>query len=313
MPWCPKCRVEFRPGFARCTDCDVALVASLDEAPPSAAEEPESAPEHGVWFWADGPEVARVIEGALNAHSIPCLEPARAPDGRWRVLVALDYLSAASHVLTAAPGIAADPSADEIVYRRIDPARDETIRDHPVLRVPLPDLRARVAQVMPDLQKCALRGNGDVRERAVQLLFQLDTPGRQAWLDLLLPFIDEGWLPGVGALLHEHRKLKQPGPVEPTAAWLDRLRAAFRSEKPEARAAATHVGGSLRLTALVPDLIALLRDEENAADADEALLQITGEDLGFDPELPEDERERIIAAREVWWQKRCHSSFPPRK
>jgi hypothetical protein len=29
---CPECETEYREGFTRCADCDVALVASLDEA-----------------------------------------------------------------------------------------------------------------------------------------------------------------------------------------------------------------------------------------------------------------------------------------
>lgn len=33
MPWCPKCRTEYREGFAFCYDCEVDLVDSLDKAP----------------------------------------------------------------------------------------------------------------------------------------------------------------------------------------------------------------------------------------------------------------------------------------
>ena len=31
MPFCPKCRYEYRPGFVRCNDCDVDLVEALSE------------------------------------------------------------------------------------------------------------------------------------------------------------------------------------------------------------------------------------------------------------------------------------------
>jgi hypothetical protein len=30
--FCPQCRVEYRPGFTRCTDCDVDLVTVLPQA-----------------------------------------------------------------------------------------------------------------------------------------------------------------------------------------------------------------------------------------------------------------------------------------
>ncbi|HBL85219.1 MAG: hypothetical protein A2Y17_03220 [Clostridiales bacterium GWF2_38_85] len=31
MPWCPKCRLEYREGFAKCSDCDSDLVEKLDD------------------------------------------------------------------------------------------------------------------------------------------------------------------------------------------------------------------------------------------------------------------------------------------
>jgi hypothetical protein len=31
MPFCPSCHCEYRPGFTRCSDCDVDLVESLSE------------------------------------------------------------------------------------------------------------------------------------------------------------------------------------------------------------------------------------------------------------------------------------------
>lgn len=37
MPFCPKCRGEYRPGYTWCVDCDVALV---DELPRFEAGEP---------------------------------------------------------------------------------------------------------------------------------------------------------------------------------------------------------------------------------------------------------------------------------
>ena len=31
--FCPECKCEYRPGFTRCSDCDVALVPQLPDAP----------------------------------------------------------------------------------------------------------------------------------------------------------------------------------------------------------------------------------------------------------------------------------------
>ena len=33
MPWCPKCRNEYKDGYTVCADCGTTLVASLDEGP----------------------------------------------------------------------------------------------------------------------------------------------------------------------------------------------------------------------------------------------------------------------------------------
>ncbi len=33
--FCPECRTEYRPGFVRCADCDLPLVAKLPPEPPA--------------------------------------------------------------------------------------------------------------------------------------------------------------------------------------------------------------------------------------------------------------------------------------
>lgn len=33
MPWCPKCKTEYRPGFDTCADCHVPLVDELPAEP----------------------------------------------------------------------------------------------------------------------------------------------------------------------------------------------------------------------------------------------------------------------------------------
>jgi hypothetical protein len=38
MPFCPSCQIEYRPGFTRCTDCDVELVPSLPQEAPAEGD-----------------------------------------------------------------------------------------------------------------------------------------------------------------------------------------------------------------------------------------------------------------------------------
>lgn len=56
MPWCPKCRNEYREGFSVCAECKVALVDSLEDA----IEQEEAPPEEGLV----PPETAAKEEGA---------------------------------------------------------------------------------------------------------------------------------------------------------------------------------------------------------------------------------------------------------
>jgi hypothetical protein len=56
--FCPKCGAEYREGFCRCADCDVALVDSLpDPSPEDAAG--------GEGVAVDLVEVARTQDGSL--------------------------------------------------------------------------------------------------------------------------------------------------------------------------------------------------------------------------------------------------------
>lgn len=66
--FCPECRAEYRPGFWRCTDCDVALVSSL---PPEEARAVLVADEIEV-FRSARPFEAEMVAGALEDQEIPC-------------------------------------------------------------------------------------------------------------------------------------------------------------------------------------------------------------------------------------------------
>ncbi len=67
MPFCPRCRIEYRPGFTRCSDCGVALVAELPE------EDVESTPGSRVVKLAVFPTVAEaaMLKDVLEEHHIP--------------------------------------------------------------------------------------------------------------------------------------------------------------------------------------------------------------------------------------------------
>jgi len=96
--YCPNCRSEYRPGFTRCKDCDVALVVELP-----LEETLEFVDLVEVLSTGDPGQVS-VIKSILEAEEIPYLAQgenfAMARNIPVRFLVPRDYLENAQGVLT---------------------------------------------------------------------------------------------------------------------------------------------------------------------------------------------------------------------
>lgn len=66
--FCPKCGDEYRPGFTRCTDCDVDLV---EKRPPNIED---AAPLELVTVLETGDQsMIAVARSVLEAANIPCI------------------------------------------------------------------------------------------------------------------------------------------------------------------------------------------------------------------------------------------------
>ena len=63
--FCPQCRVEYRPGFTRCTDCDVDLVTVLPPAEQPVSKTPSNAIGSLQILW-EGEDLA-LFENLLDA------------------------------------------------------------------------------------------------------------------------------------------------------------------------------------------------------------------------------------------------------
>lgn len=61
MPWCPKCKEEYREGFTVCADCGEELVDSLDEVCETEDDGDEAAVEYEEYDW-DAEEAAEEEE-----------------------------------------------------------------------------------------------------------------------------------------------------------------------------------------------------------------------------------------------------------
>ncbi len=70
MPYCPKCRSEYRPGVARCGECGVPLVESLPPEPEPWHPTPET--ELVVLCRGIEPGEAEVMREVLAQAGIAC-------------------------------------------------------------------------------------------------------------------------------------------------------------------------------------------------------------------------------------------------
>ena len=68
---CPKCKVEYRDGFTKCSDCDVALVDRLD---PSKQSAPSKQDRPALAWRGDDPVVFSAVLAALGDEEIPNYE-----------------------------------------------------------------------------------------------------------------------------------------------------------------------------------------------------------------------------------------------
>lgn len=76
MPWCPKCRVEYREGFNMCPDCEQELVDELqlgEESSKGYGYKYDNDEEVFLVSVADEIE-ADIIESLLGSHGIPVMK-----------------------------------------------------------------------------------------------------------------------------------------------------------------------------------------------------------------------------------------------
>lgn len=77
MPWCPRCRSEYREGFTTCSECNSDLVEKLEE---EKAE--KNIYDHEVYLTTVSNNIeADVLESLLNSYKIPLLRKYREAGG----------------------------------------------------------------------------------------------------------------------------------------------------------------------------------------------------------------------------------------
>ena len=74
--FCPRCRAEYRPGFHRCSDCDVELVDELPEDPASVDRKRVSELDHAelvvlrTYHYAIDAELAKTALDSVGIDSM---------------------------------------------------------------------------------------------------------------------------------------------------------------------------------------------------------------------------------------------------
>lgn len=111
--WCPSCGAEYRPGFTRCTDCDVDLVDELPReiGEPRADVDAAHLGSEPVEVYSGSRLDAELIRSVLEGSGIRCalwgtgssyIPETGAKHSRVRVMVRPEDMSRAQEVIDAA-------------------------------------------------------------------------------------------------------------------------------------------------------------------------------------------------------------------
>ncbi len=84
MPWCPKCKTEYREQFQRCSDCETELV---DELPDElTADKPRKEYDTEAFLVSAGSGMqADILESKLKFYGIPVMRKYRENGGYLKI------------------------------------------------------------------------------------------------------------------------------------------------------------------------------------------------------------------------------------
>ena len=299
MPFCPDCRQEFEAGFTQCADCERELVSSLE----GIDEVPETLPgteliEGELRLFAESSDLATGILQMLGRAGVPVYqydEPIRV-DGREVVQLAVpaDFEDGTFSQLRGLP-------YDEIevggavsrLYVRPDLREGEEAPE--LFEHSDEELVARGASIHGELAKLALGAAPDYRARAIGILDQMGPDGQAVLWGIVREGIEGRKLDLVSDFLFWLRAIKLSPPEDETNALLS-------DSDPDVRRMGVLILGKLvgegagrRLVPMLADPDEGIRDETI-----ELLFHLFGDDLGYDPEADEAEREQAIGR----WRKK---------
>ncbi len=137
MPWCPKCKAEYREGYVTCADCGEAL---LPGSPSSGGESPEPDPSDSLAVAAVVYDelTAAIMESQLRGQGIPFLRRYQGAGEVMRLYMGASFygieLLVPEHQLPQALevlGTAADPEEVSRQAMEAPPLEEEEWEEYP--------------------------------------------------------------------------------------------------------------------------------------------------------------------------------------
>ena len=311
MPFCPQCRHEFESHAADCPDCEVVLVEELVEG----GAEPQF--RLMLLLGADE-EVLDLLEQTLGRARIPVcrLDPERlqsdsleaglmVPQELFRQAVSLldgDTRLLRTSVVVNVKDDQGEPQEQALVcYRLFDRTESGAgeIRAPELLQQPTQVLVSRGAEIVNDLLEFIRRGDETTRQKALSVMCGMGSESLEALARMLAVLAREGREAAVFAVV----KMIQARLSDP-AQLTDLIAVALDAGlDPVHRALALHALGRCELTGVYEPILALLDDPYLIIreEADETLCALSDEDMGFDPDLPPEERAVIREHWRIWF------------
>jgi hypothetical protein len=137
--FCPQCKAEYRPGFTRCSDCEVGLVEHLPVESEHSALVVSEAHMKRVWFCDDRESCVYVCAG-LRAAGIPFRVSQRKHQVFWRleehyeVSVPPEFYEKAKEIAQRGVFDFSDSSEDHKIMELPDPGPSSVVNHHDLNR-----------------------------------------------------------------------------------------------------------------------------------------------------------------------------------
>lgn len=261
--------------------------------------DPQSAGGASAGFLCSDMELAQKLKAALTVLQIPSVAHAR-PDGRGILAVPSEFAQKASQALSSAPGIVLEQGPEPYI-RKYDAAKDQTVYDHPVLKLAIPDLKKRGAEALDELYHCVVKGSPQVAERSIMTLGRLGKDAHSTLDRLAVIGVQMGNAPFVGLLIREGKILEgRAGAQLPEL--LRPMLNLLKNQNANVRQQAVRLLGGLRITECVAPLADAMLDSSDdvAIEADDAFLHWGAKDERFEPDLSRDEKLAIVERRRAF-------------